>query len=62
MLAPRSAYYFTQLVEEHAYHTYDQFLQAHEAELKTQPAPKLPSITTATATFTCLMSSKPAIR
>jgi len=41
MLAPRSAYYFTQLVEEHAYHTYDQFLQAHAAELKTQPAPQV---------------------
>lgn len=41
MLAPNSAYYFNQLVEEHAYHTYDTFLKTHEALLKTQPAPQV---------------------
>ncbi|MBD1879995.1 MULTISPECIES: alternative oxidase [unclassified Coleofasciculus] len=41
MIAPRSAYYFNQLVEEGAYHTYDKFLTDHEAELKTQPAPQI---------------------
>lgn len=40
-ISPSSAYYFTQLVEEHAYHTYDIFLKEHEAELKTQPAPQV---------------------
>ncbi|MEH2404613.1 alternative oxidase [Nostoc sp.] len=41
VVSPSSAYYFTQLVEEHAYHTYDTFLKEHEAELKTQPAPQV---------------------
>jgi ubiquinol oxidase len=39
MIAPRSAYRFMQLVEEHAYHSYDTFLQEHGDELKAQPAP-----------------------
>ncbi|HEY9748692.1 MAG TPA: alternative oxidase [Allocoleopsis sp.] len=39
MVSPRSAYRFMQLVEEHAYHTYDTFLQKHEAALKAEPAP-----------------------
>jgi ubiquinol oxidase len=41
MLSPRAAYHFTQLVEEHAYETYDKFLTEHEAELKAQPAPQV---------------------
>ena len=41
VISPSSAYYFTQLIEEHAYHTYDTFLKEHEAELKTQPAPQV---------------------
>lgn len=39
MVSPRTAYYFMQLVEEHAHHTYDTFVREHEAELKAQPAP-----------------------
>jgi ubiquinol oxidase len=41
MASPRSAYYFTQLVEEHAYHTYDTFLKEYEEQLKAQPAPQV---------------------
>ncbi len=41
MVAPRSAYHFMQLVEEHAYQTYDKFLKEHEDELKAQPAPQV---------------------
>lgn len=41
MLAPRSAYHFMQLVEEHAYHTYDTFLNEYGDELKTLPAPQV---------------------
>lgn len=41
VISPSSAYYFTQLIEEHAYHTYDTFLKEHETELKTQPAPQV---------------------
>jgi ubiquinol oxidase len=40
MMAPRSAYYFMELVEGHAHHTYDTFLKENEAELKAQPAPQ----------------------
>lgn len=41
MFSPRSAYHFNQLVEEKAYHTYDKFLNEHEADLKNQPAPQI---------------------
>jgi ubiquinol oxidase len=41
MLFPKSAYYMTELIEEHAYHTYDMFLNTHEVALKTQPAPQV---------------------
>lgn len=41
MVARRKAYYFTQVVEEHAYHTYDTFLKEHEAELRATPAPQV---------------------
>jgi ubiquinol oxidase len=33
------AYHLMELVEEHAFETYDGFLQSHGEELKTQPAP-----------------------
>lgn len=39
LLSPRSAYYLMELIEDHAYHTYDGFLQANETDLKAQPAP-----------------------
>lgn len=41
MISPGAAYRFTQLVEEHAYQTYEAFLKEHEAELKAQPAPQV---------------------
>lgn len=41
MISPKTAYHFNQLLEERAYHTYDKFLNEHEAELKTQPAPQV---------------------
>lgn len=41
LFSPRSAYRFMELVEGHAYHTYDTFLKTYEAELKQQPAPTI---------------------
>jgi ubiquinol oxidase len=41
MLSPKYAYYLMELIENHAYHTYDDYLTTHEAELKTQPAPQV---------------------
>jgi ubiquinol oxidase len=41
MLTPEYAYYLMELIEAHAYHTYDEYLKTHEAELKTQPAPQV---------------------
>jgi ubiquinol oxidase len=41
MLVPKYAYYLMELIENHACHTYDDHLKAHEAELKTQPAPQV---------------------
>lgn len=41
ILSPRSAYNFMELVEGHAYHTYDTFLQENEAELKAKSAPQI---------------------
>lgn len=41
MISPRSAYHFMEMVEEHAYHTYDTYLQDFESELKAQPAPEI---------------------
>ncbi|WP_414753733.1 alternative oxidase [Anabaena sp. CCY 9910] len=43
-VSPRSAYNFMELVEQHAYSSYDKFLTTHEAELKTQPAPEVAKI------------------
>lgn len=39
LVAPRSAYHFMELVEGHAYATYDNFLKAEADSLKAQPAP-----------------------
>ncbi len=41
LLFPRYAYYMMQLIEDHAYHTYDTYLTTHEAALKAQPAPQI---------------------
>jgi ubiquinol oxidase len=41
MLSPSSAYYLMELIENHAYHTYDEHLKSYEVELKTQPAPEI---------------------
>lgn len=41
VVAPRSAYHFMELVEGHAYRTYNKFLKENEAELKAQPAPQI---------------------
>ncbi|MCF2971947.1 plastoquinol terminal oxidase [Synechococcus sp. Nb3U1] len=38
LVHPRAAYHFMELVEQHAYKSYDAFLNSHEAELKAQPA------------------------
>jgi ubiquinol oxidase len=39
LVFPKGAYHFMELVEGHAYHTYDKFLQENEIELRAQPAP-----------------------
>jgi hypothetical protein len=39
IISPKSAYHFMELVEEHAYHTYDLFLMQEGETLKAQPAP-----------------------
>jgi ubiquinol oxidase len=41
MLSPQYAYYLMELIENHAYHTYDNYLKTHGTELKTQPAPQV---------------------
>ncbi|MDR9402857.1 MAG: alternative oxidase [Halothece sp. Uz-M2-17] len=41
LVSPRSAYHFMELVEGHAYHTYDTFLKAQEETLKQQSAPEI---------------------
>lgn len=41
MLFPQYAYYLMELIENHAYHTYGGYLNAHEAELKAQPVPQV---------------------
>ncbi|MBW4561116.1 MAG: plastoquinol terminal oxidase [Mojavia pulchra JT2-VF2] len=41
IISPRSAYHFMELVENHAYSSYEKFLTAQEAELKAQPAPEV---------------------
>ncbi|HIK41432.1 alternative oxidase [Thermoleptolyngbya sp. M55_K2018_002] len=41
IISPKSAYRFMELVEEHAYHTYDLFLVQEGETLKAQPAPQV---------------------
>ncbi|MEH2332781.1 alternative oxidase [Nostoc sp.] len=41
MLFPSYAYYLMELIEGHAYHTYDEYLQTNEAQLKAQKAPQV---------------------
>jgi ubiquinol oxidase len=41
MLFPRYAYYMMELIEDHAYHTYNTYLTTHEEALKAQPAPQI---------------------
>lgn len=41
LVSPRSAYRFMELVEEHAYATYDTFLKAEADSLKAQSAPDI---------------------
>ena len=41
LLSPNTAYHFMELVEEEAYHTYDQYLQQNESVLKAQAAPQI---------------------
>ena len=41
LVNPRAAYHLSELVEEHAYHTYDQYVTAHAAELKQQEVPEV---------------------
>jgi ubiquinol oxidase len=37
----QAAYHLSELIEDHAYHTYDQYLQEHGEMLKTQPVPPI---------------------
>ena len=41
LVHPRAAYHLSELVEQHAYHTYDAFLGEHEAELRRRPVPHI---------------------
>lgn len=41
IISPRAAYHFMELVEEHAYDSYDTFLTTDEVMLKQQPAPQV---------------------
>ena len=41
VVTPRSAYHFMELVEEHAYESYDKFLTSSEADLRAQAAPQI---------------------
>ncbi|MEM9216741.1 MAG: alternative oxidase [Cyanobacteria bacterium P01_F01_bin.150] len=41
IVTPKSAYHFMEMVEEHAYASYNKFLTAEEAMLKSQPAPQI---------------------
>ncbi|BCL35701.1 alternative oxidase [Nostoc sp. MS1] len=40
-VSPRSAYRFMELVEQHAYESYNKFLTTYEAQLKAQAAPEV---------------------
>ena len=38
---PRAAYHLSELIEEHAFQTYDRFLVSHEEELRARPVPEV---------------------
>ncbi len=40
LTSPRSAYHLSELIEHHAYHTYDTFLSDHRDELLAKPVPE----------------------
>jgi ubiquinol oxidase len=50
----------TELIEEHAYQTYDTYLTTYGAELKTQSAPQAAISYYQGSDSTCLMNFKPA--
>ncbi len=41
ILSPKSAYHLSELIEEHAYKTYDGFLRDNEQVLRSQPVPAI---------------------
>jgi ubiquinol oxidase len=41
LVQPKAAYHFMELVEGHAYNTYNKFLKEQAEELKAQPAPQI---------------------
>jgi len=41
LLSPPSAYHLSELIEDHAYETYDGFLQTHAEMLKQRPVPQI---------------------
>ena len=41
MISPQAAYHLSELIEDHAYHTYDDFLNTYEKELKQLPVPPI---------------------
>eukprot|EP00747_Dinoflagellata_sp_TGD_P047458 gnl/TRDRNA2_/TRDRNA2_145023_c0_seq1.p1 gnl/TRDRNA2_/TRDRNA2_145023_c0~~gnl/TRDRNA2_/TRDRNA2_145023_c0_seq1.p1 ORF type:complete len:533 (+),score=80.04 gnl/TRDRNA2_/TRDRNA2_145023_c0_seq1:160-1758(+) len=41
MMHPRAAYHLSELIEEHAYHTYDAFMEAQADELRKRPVPEI---------------------
>jgi ubiquinol oxidase len=41
LISPKSAYHFMELVEEHAYHTYDEFLTEYAEQLKAEAPPQI---------------------
>jgi ubiquinol oxidase len=40
-ISPQAAYHLSELIEDHAYHTYDDFLNMYEKELKQLPVPPI---------------------
>ena len=41
VLSPEAAYHLSELIEDHAYNTYDTFLTKNEAKLRTLPVPEI---------------------
>ena len=41
LVTPKTAYYFAELVERHAFHSYDEFLKSKGEELQKLPAPEV---------------------